>query len=1274
MKFKRKPSRHEILGESKILNDKSSSSSTGKTSALPSTSPSSPAFSNSDIPQISSALSINLPPSVANLPQDEPVSTNPASSSSGVPNLQQDESESIDSIANENVIDVQKFSIGKWWLFAVILIFFDTHNLILNLFPRSIQAAVYSHYTAFLLLRSVLLSSRLFSGDLPKININMFLDGPQALVLELKHVRSHSAILSWHFGLNKSTPPKATSQTKKLPDPLTLFGLRPKIKPSQKKLYKNVRKYLIEVNSELVGECSKNRTTTVLTGLTPDTQYQIQIHAFLESDKSVQLSNILSIKTEPPPKDEGDAEPINNPNKLDSSEANKLARDQENSVSLLKESHKPELSRALKNKSSDSGDKNSKKSNSSKSQAKNSDSNGNKKTSQFNSPKNKNDSNISTSKPDPLSAKSTPAPNNSTTQNGDSTSFFKMLSFDFFSYFRKQQPSDSKPTDQPPSSTDLSTFSTKSKKANTSEPKKLQKSPSVHKNMLIDDKTNVDGELKTTGHGSVSDSTASSIPTKYQIPSSTETPLESASATSKPPKNSANEYPGSTNNVPVKNDTVPGKPSNTLKNKKQTQSKGAKDQSKPKNQTSKNKLESSEKIAPTASARSLPSALTNSPSTQSNPPDLVKGNSLKTNKGGQIDVRGNVSHLKKKNSLTRKNSHSSKSNTTILTSGGAAPTIKGDKKTESEKDSSIEKSTLNQEPKQTPSLGESTKFKPNPENDKTDKILESSHMPAFHKHSSSNTSTVNEVTSAINIPTKFSDANFLPSPELGYIPTNSTIKVSGISSIFGASNSNPDLPTPTAADSLADESFEKSSATLPIQPMKHSYSEKLSMNNAGIATHPKRGSIPNSYVSKAGESLISSPSLVQSPALSESDSLNIQPSLPATFSSQSSELEKTKSEPDLSTQSIQPSQSSQSTEGSATLAPAEIAKLKPDLNVLQPQSHGTFSSNLNFSDRNTQISNENQPKYNIFDAIPAFNTRHYASRKPPEENLHLLSTDLNRDRSVFSPNINSGIYSSKENNLSLFGADHGNRLSSAYPIPMNRVSSFETGYGLENKFNSNDYRLQQNQLFNRNVPSNYGTSPLESFYSRNQPLQTSYSSKVPNRSLNHQISEPFSTRFGDSTSPRIQSDQPKLNKDLTNSSGLVFGDNIGISGTSLYGSHGGSDYLQDDLNSHFIRKSYPYSGIQSGYENLLSANRALGSKIGSGIIPIKASNTSNTLKEPPGGFKRSVDLEASIRRAREVGSELGASNSNHSYYSHGFEKNEDNLRRRNKNQSSSNKG
>ncbi|PVU97960.1 hypothetical protein BB561_000184 [Smittium simulii] len=51
--------------------------------------------------------------------------------------------------------------------------------------------------------KSVLLYSHVFTGDMPRININTFIDGPQALVLELKHSGAHTAILSWKFGSSK---------------------------------------------------------------------------------------------------------------------------------------------------------------------------------------------------------------------------------------------------------------------------------------------------------------------------------------------------------------------------------------------------------------------------------------------------------------------------------------------------------------------------------------------------------------------------------------------------------------------------------------------------------------------------------------------------------------------------------------------------------------------------------------------------------------------------------------------------------------------------------------------------------------------------------------------------------------------------------------------------------------------------------------------------------------------------------------------------------------
>ncbi|PVU96161.1 hypothetical protein BB559_002473 [Furculomyces boomerangus] len=51
------------------------------------------------------------------------------------------------------------------------------------------------------------------------------------------------------------------------------------------------------VNGELVGECSKDETTTIITGLLSDTAYKVQIHALLEADKGVQLSTVLLIKT-----------------------------------------------------------------------------------------------------------------------------------------------------------------------------------------------------------------------------------------------------------------------------------------------------------------------------------------------------------------------------------------------------------------------------------------------------------------------------------------------------------------------------------------------------------------------------------------------------------------------------------------------------------------------------------------------------------------------------------------------------------------------------------------------------------------------------------------------------------------------------------------------------------------------------------------------------------------------------------------------------------------
>ncbi|OMJ28493.1 hypothetical protein AYI69_g2031 [Smittium culicis] len=181
---------------------------------------------------------------------------------------------------------------GRWWMLTLIFAVLNIHSQFFKWFPLSLQLLVSSHYTALILLRTVFFSSNILGSNEFTIEVTDNHESLHNLALVLNHVSSNTVVISWGFEYKKKFGHKSNRSGS-----LTSEGF-----PSRHKNKKNfpqvsVNKFLVELNNELIGECSQNETNTAISGLLPDSVYRIQIHALIESTKSVQISSVLIAKT-----------------------------------------------------------------------------------------------------------------------------------------------------------------------------------------------------------------------------------------------------------------------------------------------------------------------------------------------------------------------------------------------------------------------------------------------------------------------------------------------------------------------------------------------------------------------------------------------------------------------------------------------------------------------------------------------------------------------------------------------------------------------------------------------------------------------------------------------------------------------------------------------------------------------------------------------------------------------------------------------------------------
>ncbi|OLY77634.1 hypothetical protein AYI68_g8333 [Smittium mucronatum] len=181
---------------------------------------------------------------------------------------------------------------GRWWLLTLLFAVLNLHSQLFKWFPLSLQLLISSHYTALILLRTIFFSSNMLGNNEFTIDVTENRDSSYNLILKMDQIGSNNLSISWGFEIKKKHNSKTNKPNSYCPDDLPS---RNRIKKSPPNV--TISKFLIELNDELIGECLSTETSTAVNGLIPDSIYRIQVHALIESTKTVQISNILVVKT-----------------------------------------------------------------------------------------------------------------------------------------------------------------------------------------------------------------------------------------------------------------------------------------------------------------------------------------------------------------------------------------------------------------------------------------------------------------------------------------------------------------------------------------------------------------------------------------------------------------------------------------------------------------------------------------------------------------------------------------------------------------------------------------------------------------------------------------------------------------------------------------------------------------------------------------------------------------------------------------------------------------